>query len=88
MSERDRMHRMQFYITPELYGDLALLAEQRGESMAELIRKAIQSFVLREKSPKQNVPELELIGMINRPGAPKDAASNHDRYIYAKDWER
>ena len=84
--DRSRMHRMQFYIEPQVHDELSLLARRRNVAMAELIREAIASFIARE-TPRQDDPALRIIGMIDSPDAPGDAAVNHDRYIYRKDWE-
>jgi len=88
VSDESRMHRMQFYIEPKLRDALASLAERRGDSMAELIREAIQALIHREAMQCEGDPALDLIGMIDWPDVPADAASNHDRYIYLRDWER
>ena len=86
MPDRSRMHRMQFYIEPRLHDELSSLARHRNVAVARLIREAIASFVARE-TPIQDDPALRIIGMIDSPDAPGDAAVNHDRYIYRKDWE-
>lgn len=88
MAEYDRMYRMHFYISPELRADLTDLAERRNVSIAELIREAIQSFILHERSSVKNTPELDLIGMVDWPHAPQDISLNHCKYVYRKDWER
>jgi len=77
---------MQFYIEPRLHDELSSLARHRNVAVARLIREAIASFVARE-TPIQDDPALRIIGMIDSPDAPGDAAVNHDRYIYRKDWE-
>ena len=87
MSKRDRMHRMQFYIEPRVRDELASLAERRNVSMAQLIREAILSFISREAQAPDSDPLLDIVGMIDSPDVPTDAAENHDRYIYPKDWE-
>lgn len=87
MSEQGRMHRMQFYIEPNVRDELASLAERRNVSMAQLIREAILSFVAREAQAPDGDPLLDIVGMIDSPDVPSDAAENHDRHIYRKDWE-
>ncbi|MGI6130987.1 MAG: CopG family transcriptional regulator [Bacillota bacterium] len=87
MSEQGRMHRMQFYIEPRVRDELASLAERRSVSMAQLIREAILSLVAREAHAPDDDPLLDIVGMIDSPAVPVDAAENHDRYIYRKDWE-
>jgi hypothetical protein len=87
MSKRDRMHRMQFYIEPRVRDELASLAERRNVSMAQLIREAILSFISREAQAPDGDPLLDIVGMIDSPDVPTDAAENHDRHIYPKDWE-
>ncbi len=87
MSEQGRMHRMQFYIEPNVRDELASLAERRNVSMAQLIREAILSFVAREAQTPDGDPLLDIVGMIDSPDVPSDAAENHDRHIYRKDWE-
>lgn len=87
MSKQGRMHRMQFYIEPELRDELASLAERRNVPMAELIREAIVGFIAREAPPQEADPALEIIGMIDWPDVPADASENHDHYIYRKDWQ-
>lgn len=86
MPDRSRMHRMQFYIEPQVHDELSMLARHRNVAMAELIREAITSFIARE-TPRQDDAALKVIGMIDSPDAPGDAAINHDRYIYREDWE-
>lgn len=88
MSDDSRMHRMQFYITPELRTELNSMATRRDTSMAELIREAITSYVQRETSTQKSDPALDIIGMIEWPDAPSQAAVNHDHYVYRKDWDR
>ena len=56
MSEQGRMHRMQFYIEPNVRDELASLAERRNVSMAQLIREAILSFVAREAQAPDGDP--------------------------------
>lgn len=78
---------MQFYIEPELRDDLEALAKRRNVPMAELIREAIRSLVIREMPARESDPILGIIGMIQSPDGPVDIGKNHDRYIYRKDWE-
>ena len=85
-SER-RMHRMQFYIEPELRDELESLAKQRNVPMAELIREAIRSYVTRESPPAKTDSALNIIGMFRSSDTPVDVGRNHDEYIYRKDWE-
>jgi len=71
----------------DLLDELASLAERRNVSMAQLIREAILSFISREAQAPDGDPLLDIVGMIDSPDVPIDAAENHDRYIYRKDWE-
>lgn len=87
MDAESRMHRMQFYIPVGLRDDLARLAARRGVSMAKLIRDAVEDLVQRETAPASADPALDIVGMLDWPNAPDDAATNHDRYIYRKDWK-
>ncbi|NMB26345.1 MAG: CopG family transcriptional regulator [Firmicutes bacterium] len=87
MRKEQSMHRMQFYIEPELRDELESLAKQRNVPMAELIREAIRSYVIRERPPGKKDPLFNIIGMFKSSDGPSDVAINHDKYIYRKDWE-
>lgn len=77
--------RKQVYLDPERNRQIKRLARASGLSEAEHIRRAIASYVddLKEVDGSGH-PLLRLIGICDNPRGPKDAAVEHDRFLYGR----
>ena len=70
--------RTQVYLFQSDRRELLDLAEVQQRSMSDLIREAIQEYLVNHRSDSS--PLLEMIGVVDS-GIP-DGAENHDRDIY------
>jgi len=72
------MTRTQIYLTEEQRRQVQLLADRQRKSMAEVIREAIQEYLIRQMSTED--PLRDIIGL----GASgiADGSVHHDRDIY------
>ncbi len=78
------MKRTQIYIDEDLDVRLRTTAAEEGRSAAALIRDAVRLYLAeRRGGPATNDPFLELAGAFE--GGPRDASTDHDRYLYAGD---
>ena len=79
------LKRKQIYIDAESDKKIRRLAAASGLSEAEHIRRAIASYVgaFPETNSNQD-PLIRMIGICESTSGPKDAAVNHDRYLYGK----
>lgn len=87
----DPMVRTQVYLPRDVYEWLKQRADKQGTTMALQIREALAEYVI-DHQPEKEVPILreddpiwELIGMVG--SGVTDGAENHDKYIYARDWD-
>lgn len=72
---------LQIYLRPDQEDALRALAKQRHVSMAELIRRGIDRFLLELVPPEQD-PSLELIGL-GASGRP-DLSEHHDEIVASR----
>lgn len=74
----------QIYLTKELHRQVKAYARERGVSMAEVIRRAVEKYLEGELIPEtdlQHDPLLKIVGVVRGLGI-KDASIQHDRYVY------
>jgi len=79
------LRRKQIYLDPENEHRIRTLARATGLSEAEHIRRAVASYV--EDLPDAGSTEhplLEMIGICEGEGGPRDAARHHDTYLYGR----
>jgi len=77
------LHRKQIYLDAERDRQIKKLARSTGLSEAEHIRRAIGLYVEDIKDVDgSGHPLLRLIGICDSPRGPRDAAVNHDTYLY------
>jgi hypothetical protein len=77
--------RKQIYLDAEGDGKIKKIARATGLSEAEHIRRAISLYVEAMKDVDgPGHPLLRLIGICDSPRGPKDAAVNHDTYLYGQ----
>lgn len=88
----EKMVRTQVYLPRDIYEQLKQRANEEGITMAHQIREALLQYVV-DQPEGDDAPVLSpddpvwsLIGMCK--GGPEDGSINHDKYIYARDWER
>ncbi len=74
------MKRTQIYIDEELDALLREAAASEGRSAASIIREAVRSYLSGARVRPSSDPFLELAGAFA--GGPKDASTEHDRYLY------
>lgn len=75
--------RKQIYLDAERDKQIKKLARRTGLSEAEHIRRAIGLYVEGMKDVDgPGHPLLRLVGICDSPRGPRDAASNHDKYLY------
>ena len=79
------LKRKQVYLEPGQERRLKRLAGRTGSSDAEHIRRALDEYLAREEPEEGGEdPILDLIGMCDEPEGLRDAAQNHDRYLYGR----
>ncbi len=83
---KKRMKRLQFYLEPRVDAQLERLAAKLKVSKAQLIREGIRLVIIK-KTPLEEDPAFKIIGLLKGEDFPKDAAENHDKYIYVEDWK-
>ncbi len=74
------MVRKQLYLTPEQDAQLKQLARQSGKTEAEVMRKALESYVSGEETV---VDKLQAAGLLAQPSQPAMAARQADE-LYAR----
>lgn len=77
-----RMRRTQIYLDEPLRRRIDKLATAEGRSAAALIREAAARYLDERRAPEDD-PIRGFIGGAD--GGPKDAAREHDRYLYGSD---
>lgn len=75
------MIRTQIYIPESLHQTAKMLAYQRDESLAKLLRNLIADGIKKEKK-KTKPKSLNSLIKLNLTGGPKDLSSNMDKYLY------
>jgi hypothetical protein len=79
------LKRKQIYLDSESELRIRKLARATGLSEAEHIRRAIAAYVADD--PELNSDEhplVQMIGICDGKRGPKDAAANHDKYLYGR----
>lgn len=74
------MKRTQIYIDEDMDRELRVAAAAEGRSAAALIRDAVRSYLGARSHASSSDPFLAVAGSVV--GGPRDAALNHDRYLY------
>jgi len=78
------MRRTQIYIDDDLDIRLRATAAAEGRSAAALIRDAVRLYLAGQRGGQATSdPFLELAGAFE--GGPRDASTDHDRYLYGSD---
>ncbi|MFH1147225.1 MAG: ribbon-helix-helix protein, CopG family [Pseudomonadota bacterium] len=80
------LRRKQIYLDEESDQALKRLAVSTKTSEAEHIRRAIKSYITKQKVNKltEADPLEELVGICDNPEGPRDASIHHDKYLYGK----
>jgi hypothetical protein len=79
------LKRKQIYVDPESDRKIKKLARATGLTEAEHIRRAIASYIAQiPDSDDATHPLARMIGICDSPIGPKDAAIQHDKYLYGK----
>jgi hypothetical protein len=90
----EKMVRTQVYLPRDIYEQLKERADKEGLTMARQIREALAHYVVETEEKEEDIsrytippddPIWDMIGMGK--GGPEDGSYNHDKYIYARDWE-
>ena len=80
--------RLQAYFNPPLYQRLQEQAQRRSESIAQIVREAVEQYLttLEQDSAAPNDPIWQIPALANKyPGSGLvDAAVHHDDYLYAR----
>lgn len=79
MMNKDKMIRKQIYLEPGQNDQIKRLSNGRGKTEAEIIREAIDNYLLKEKQYVED-PLQKLIGMVE--AKINDGSLNHDQNIY------
>ena len=90
----EKMVRTQVYLPVDLYDVMKRRSESEGVTMATQIREALTRYVTSLEEEEEAEGHIltaddaiwELIGIGK--GGPEDGSVNHDKYIYARDWDR
>lgn len=89
--DKPRMIRTQIQLTPKQSEGLKRLSEERGGSMAEWIRKAVDSLIKDSAGPDWETRKRRALAAVGiaRSG-PDDVAENHDAYLADAfyDWKK
>ncbi len=75
------MTRTQIYLTEEQRGKIQRLAELEHKSMAQVIREAVEEYVIRQTSNED--PLWDIVGLGS--SGITDGSIHHDRDIYDED---
>lgn len=76
------MKRTQIYLDEDLDERLRTAALAEGRSAAALIREAVRLYLRMDNGQPTADPFLQLAGTMS--GGPKDASTDHDRYLYGE----
>jgi hypothetical protein len=76
------MKRTQIYLDEDLDEELRQAAVAEGRSAAAIIREAVHRYLAQRVPRSDPDPILELAGAFS--GGPKDASTEHDRYLYGR----
>ena len=79
------LKRKQIYLDEESDRALKSLALTTKVSESEHIRRAVKTYITRQKNKiAEEDPLRKLIGLCDKPDGPTDASIHHDRYLYGK----
>lgn len=79
------MKRKQIYLDTDSDRKIQKLARATGLSEAEHIRRAITSYVADlPDAAAEDHPLLQMIGICGSKTGPRDAAADHDKYLYGR----
>lgn len=87
----EKMVRTQVYLPRDIYENLKHRAETHGITIAMQIREALVQYIVAPTNDEDrhiipaDDPIWDMIGMGK--GGPEDGSVNHDKYIYARDWD-
>ena len=87
----EKMVRTQIYLPRDIYEQLKRRADTEGVAMATQIREALAQYVTDSHAEKKghiltaDDPIWDIIGMGKSDVT--DGSVNHDKYIYARDWD-
>ena len=79
------LKRTQMYFPEDMLTELKLVASAKRESISEVVREAVSSFLKQKNSQAKDWktdPLWEMVGTAN--SGPSDGSLNHDYYLYGK----
>ena len=79
------LKRTQMYFPEDMLAELKLFAGAKKESISEVVREAVSSFLKQKNSQPKNWtsdPIWDMVGTAN--SEISDGALNHDFYLYGK----
>jgi tartrate dehydratase alpha subunit/fumarate hydratase class I-like protein len=86
----EKMVRTQVYLPRDIYEQLKERGEREGLTLAHQIREALVEYVA--IADEEDLPILtaddpiwNIVGMVE--SGVTDGSVNHDKYIYARDWD-
>ena len=80
--------RLQTYLPREMYDELRQKSAKLGLSMAEVVRQAVDEYLAKESDvphPDDPIWRLPELGATYGSSQLRDAAADHDKYIYDED---
>ncbi len=88
----EKMVRTQVYLPADIYQQLKERGEREGLTLAHQIREALAEYVAAADQDDEELPVLSaddpiwnIVGMVE--SGVTDGSVNHDKYIYARDWD-
>lgn len=75
------MVRTQIQLTEHQFHTLKALAHEQEVSMAELIRRSVDSFLQSFKEPTLDEKQRKALSIIGMCSGPTDMSINHDKYL-------
>jgi hypothetical protein len=87
----EKMVRTQVYLPADIYEQLKERGEREGLTLAHQIREALAEYVATVAEDEElpiltaDDPIWNIVGMVE--SGVTDGSVNHDKYIYARDWD-
>jgi hypothetical protein len=87
----EKMVRTQVYLPADIYEQLKERGEREGLTLAHQIREALAEYVTTVAEDEAlpiltaDDPIWNIVGMVE--SGVTDGSVNHDKYIYARDWD-
>lgn len=79
------LKRAQMYFPEDMLNELKLVAHSQKESISEVVRGAVDSFLKQKKSHTKNWKSDPLWNMVGTASSDlHDGSLNHDFYLYGK----